>query len=366
MLNLLEKTYYGNTIWQWALALVLIALSIIAGKLLYWFIGKVIKRFTAKTETQLDDIIVDMIEEPLVFIGVVYCIWLSLGTLQLPPVAQKWIANIFHGLVIINIAWLISRTVDALLEHYLVPLAAKSETDLDDVLLPIVRTTFRFAVWALAIIVAMNNAGYDVGAVLAGLGIGGLAIAMAAKETVSNMFGGATIMTTRPFTMGERIRVSGIDGWVIDIGLRTTTVRDFCGHHHIIPNKIFTDKIIENVDAEPSYFHRDMIHMRHDTSLEQMQAAMDILKDIVLTGDLFDNDYWITFEAVGEYSLDLEFWYGIKKLLPSEKPVYGTGYKKQSVDRNYLYLEIMKRFREQGLKFALPLQIRMPLPENAS
>lgn len=101
-------------------------------------------------------------------------------------------------------------------------------------------------------IVALNNAGYDVGALIAGLGIGGLALAMAARDTVSNVFGGFTIFTDRPFTLNDRIKVSGFDGTVDEIGIRSTRLRTLAGTLVTIPNSTFSESAVENVSAEPS------------------------------------------------------------------------------------------------------------------
>ena len=185
MLEIINKTYYGNTIGDWLIAITLIVLSIIIGKILYWFSSTMLKRLTRKTETKLDDILVNMIEEPLIMVGVLVCVWYSVSTLNISSNVQEVINNILYILVIFNIAWLITRTIGALVEHYIVPITEKSETDLDDVLLPIIRTGFNFLVWSIAIIVGLNNAGYNLGTILAGMGIGGLAVAMASRETIT-------------------------------------------------------------------------------------------------------------------------------------------------------------------------------------
>ena len=210
--GILGQTYYGNTVLGWLIALAFIVGALIVGKAVYWIFGNVVKQFTKKTKTKLDDIIIDMIEEPIVFIITLVGVWYGLRTLVLPELVQTWMGNILHFLIILTIAWLISRLLDAFYREYLVPVAAKTETDLDDQLLPIVRKGTKMAVWAIGVIVALNNDGYDVGALIAGLGIGGLALAMAAKDTVSNIFGGFTIFTDRPFTINDRVKVAGYDG----------------------------------------------------------------------------------------------------------------------------------------------------------
>ncbi len=358
-MDLFNKAYYGNTIIDWFIAFSLIALSIIIGKIIYWFTSNILKRLTKKTKTKLDDIIINMVEEPLIMVGVLVCVWYSLTTLNISSDVQDVINNVFYILIIFNIAWLITRTISALVEHYVVPITAKSETDLDDVLLPVIRTTFNVLIWALAIVIGLNNAGYNLGAILAGMGIGGLAVAMASRETITNIIGGCTVLITRPFKVNERIRVSGVDGWVQSINLNKTIVTDFYGRAHIIPNRIFIDNIIENVDNEKFYYELERFRLRHDTSSLQIQKAKEILNEIILKNDLFGDHNWITFDKIGDYSFEIEFWYGIKKWHPSDKPKYADWYQKKSIAKNQLHISIVRKFEKNKIKLALPVEGRV-------
>ena len=172
----------------------------------------------------LDDIIIDMVEEPIVFAVCVWGIWYGISRLNLPEAAHEWFGGAVQALIILSVTWLIARLLNALFTHYLAPLAEESENTLDGQLLPIVRKGVNISVWAIGLIVALNNAGYEVGAVLAGLGIGGLALAMAARDTVANIFGGFTIFTDRPFTIQDRVKVGSYDG-VVDEILRSPPER---------------------------------------------------------------------------------------------------------------------------------------------
>ena len=182
MQDILSRTYYQNTVQQWLLALLIIAGAVIVGKILYWIFGRVVRRLTAKTKTRLDDIIVDMIEGPTIFVVALFGFWYGAHTLTLPDNLLLWVDQVFQVLIVLTIAWLISRLFDSLYREYLVPLTAKTEADLDDQILPIARKSVKVVIWVLAIIIVLGNAGYDVGALLAGLGIGGLALALAGAD----------------------------------------------------------------------------------------------------------------------------------------------------------------------------------------
>ncbi|MFQ5740401.1 MAG: mechanosensitive ion channel family protein [Acidobacteriota bacterium] len=344
MQDILSRTYYQNTVEQWLVALLIIVGAVIAGKILYWIFGRVVRRLTAKTKTRLDDIIVDMIEEPTTVVVALFGIWYGANTLTLPDNVRLWVGQVFQVLIVLTIAWVISRLFDSLYREYLVPLAAKTETDLDDQILPIARKSVKVVIWALAIIIALDNAGYNVGALLAGLGIGGLALAMAAKDTVSNIFGGFTIFVDKPFTLNDRVIVAGLDGVVKEVGLRSTRLETLAGRIVTIPNSTFSDSPVENVSAEPSRKVVVGLGLTYDTTPEQMEQAMDLLKGIAAENPALEEKVVAAFTEYGDFSMNLTFVYYIKK----GSDIFGT--------QSAVNLEILRKFNEKGLEMAFPTQ----------
>jgi MscS family membrane protein len=339
-----SKTFYGNTITDWAVALLIIIGAVIIGKFVYWLFSTSLRKLTSKTKTKFDDIILDMIEEPIVFAITVAGIWFGLKKLVLPDQAELAIANSLQFLIVLSITWLIARLLESLFTHLLVPLADKSKNDLDDQLLPIVRKGVKSAVWILGTIVALNNAGYEVTAVIAGLGIGGLALAMAAKDTVSNIFGGFTIFTDRPFSLKDRIRVDGFDGTIEEIGIRSTRLRTLSGTLVTIPNATFSGNSVENVTLEPSRKVTLNLGLTYDTTPEDMQKAMDILREIKEAASDVEEKVIIGFNGFGDFAMNILLIYYVTK---------GANILNTQTSIN---LEILKRFNEAGLEFAFPTQ----------
>lgn len=345
MSEFFEKTFYGNTVMEWVIALGIIIGSVIISKIIYWIFGKFVKALTAKTKTRLDDLIVDMIEEPVSFAIVIIGIWYAFHTLSFPDFVNVWLGRVYYLLIIFNVAWLITRLFDALLEEYLVPAAERSENDLDDVLLPIVRKGVKFAVWSIAVIVGLNNAGYDVGALIAGLGIGGLAFALAAQDSVANLFGGFTIFTDKPFTINDRIVINGIDGVVKEIGIRSTRIQTLEGRMVTIPNKIFSGSPIENITSEPSRKVVLNLGLTYQMTDEQLEQAITILNGIAEKHqDLIETNTLKSFNAFGDFALNIMFIYYIKK----QSDILETQTK--------MNLSIYKEFNAAGLDFAYPTQ----------
>jgi MscS family membrane protein len=340
----LEQTFYGNTIAQWALSFLIIVGAFVAGKILYWFTTNIVRRFTSRTETKLDDIIIDMIEEPIVFAVTVMGIWYGLSRLTLSEGLDSAIGQGVQMLVTLSITWLFARLLEAFYREYLKPLADKTETDLDDQLLPIVSKGTRIAVWSLGIIIALNNAGYNVGALLAGLGIGGLALAMAAKDTVSNFFGGVTIFTDQPFTINERVKVEGFDGVIEEIGMRSTRLRTRHGRLVTIPNSIFAATPVENVSREPSRRVDLNLGLTYDTTPEQMREALSIVENIIDEHPGLENQKRVSFNNFGDFALNIYVRYFIRK----EADIWPT--------KSEVSLAIMEQFEAAGLEMAFPTQ----------
>ncbi len=344
MQGLLEKTFYSNTITEWLIAFAIIFGSAIIAKLTYYIFSRFVKALTKKTKNKFDDIIVDMVEEPVVFAIIIAGIWYGFKTLTLSEALSGFIHNAYFFLVTFNIAWFINRMIDAIIREYLAPLVNKSEGDLDDQLLPIISKGMKLVVWSVAVIVALNNAGYDVGALIAGLGIGGLAFAMAAKDSVANLFGGVTIFVDKPFILKDRIRIKGFDGTVNEIGIRSTRLITLDGRMVTIPNSVFASDAIENVTSEPSRKVPTSIGLIYDTKPEAIQQAMDILREIATKHENIDENIKIAFTSFGDFSMNILFIYYIIK----DRDILQT-----QTDVN---LAILQQFSDAGLEMAFPTQ----------
>lgn len=339
-----SKMFYGNTITEWATALLIIVGALVVGKALYWVCSKVLRKLTNRTDTTLDDIVLDLIEEPIVFAFAVVGIWFGLGRLQLPEAVDALIWKGIQFLIVLSVTWLISRLLNSLFTLFLAPLAEKSENDLDNQLLPIVRKGTTFTVWSLGIIVALNNAGYDVAAVLAGLGIGGIALAMAAKDTVSNVFGGFTIFTDRPFKINDRIKVGGFDGSVSEIGIRSTRLRTLAGTLVTIPNSTFSATAVENVSEEPSRKVSLNLGLTYDTTPDAMERAMDLLRGVASSNPNLEEKVFVGFDKFGDFALNIMMIY------------YITSGADITATQTEINMEILRTFADERLEFAFPTQ----------
>lgn len=349
---ILTTKYYGGTVLQWIQTCAIIVGALVVGKVMYWAIGRTVKRMAARTKTQIDDILVDMLEEPIVFAVILGGIWLGLHRLTLSERAEEVVNKAIYILIIFNVAWLITRLFGSFVDNYLVPIAKKTESDLDDHLVPIIRKGIKVSVWTIAIIMAMDNAGYDVFSILAGLGLGGLAFALAAQATVGNFFGSLAIFVDKPFKIGDRIQACGHDGVVTAIGLRSTRIRTrYEGRIVTIPNSMVADKDIVNVDSENGRQIFAVYRLTPDMNDEKVSQAMDILKSIAKSDPDTQDKVVTGFFAITEYSRDIMLLYWIDPDASNLKT------------RTRINLEIVRQFEQNDIHLVKATPVHTKLDE---
>ena len=344
MKEFLSKEFYGNDIKQWAISLGILLGAVVLAKLLYILIGKYVKKITAKTKSNLDDLLVDKLEEPVVYGVAILGFYWGFNRLHFGESVDNFFVHLFTIVFTLNITWLVVRTLDAMIEEYLMPIVSKSESDLDDQLMPIVRKIVKVILWSLGIIIGLNNAGFDVAALIAGLGIGGLALALAAQDTVKNIFGGIMIYLDKPFKIQDRINISGHDGVVEEVGIRSTRLRTLEGRQVTIPNARFSENAVENITREPSRKIVLNLGLTYETTPDKMELAMKLLKDIAANQEGVDENVLISFNTWGDFSMGILFVYYI--VPPAD--ILNT--------QTAINMAILRQFNENGLDFAYPTQ----------
>ncbi len=339
-----QHTFYHNSFEQWIISLSYIIGSILLAKFIFWLISKVIKKLASKTKTKFDDIVVDMLDQPLIAGIILAGFWLGLRHLDLSVKIDHGISIIYKVLVVLNITWFIVRVLNALIAEYLIPLSERDDNKLDEHLISLVKKILGTIIWMLGGIMALNNAGVDVGALLAGLGIGGLAFALAAQDTVKNIFGGITVFTDKPFRIGDLVNVAGFTGTIEDIGMRSTRIRTVQGRLVTIPNYKTVDGNIENITVEPSRRIELSLGLTYNTSPEKMEFALNILKNMNCQIFEIDSKILAYFSSYAPSSLNITCFYYILK----DNDILDT--------QSKVNLHILKEFNEHGLSFAFPTQ----------
>lgn len=334
----------------------LISLGIIVGgfflaKLIYLIFTKVFGKLAAKTESELDDLLVDKFRAPFMFAAIIASIWYALKRLNLPEEVVTSLGKIYTVLIVINFTWAFSQLISGILQNVLNKFSSKEDSKLNNGMVGILQQIAKYTIWIMGILVAMHNIGIEIGTLIAGLGIGGVAVALAAQDTVKNLFGGFVLFFDRPFNIGDRIRFNGLDGNVMHIGLRSLRICTLEGRIVTIPNSQVVDNAIENVNSEPATKIKLMLGLTYDTTPEKMELAMKILNDIPKKISDIEENTLATFMEYGDFSMQIMFVYYIKKS--------GDYFLTQSA----VNMEILRQFNANGLEFAFPTQTIYTKPE---
>ena len=345
-LNILQDSFFGNKVSDWLISLSIIAGALILNKIIVLLNKHVIQKLTGKTKSRLDDILFQMLESPVLLGIALFAIWVAARRLNLGFQVENIIAKSYKILTVVNITWFVARLVNALIEEYWVPKADNGKSKiLDTHLISILRRTILAIIWALGIVMALNNVGVNVGALLGTLGIGGLAFALAAQDTIKNIFGGVTIFTDRPFRIGDRIKVDKFEGTVEDIGIRSTRIRTLEKRLVTIPNYKMVDAPIENITEEPMRRVLMKLGLTYQTTPEKMTEALAILKDMPNRVKHIDQkDVVAAFTEFTDFALVITFVYFIKK----QGDVMETPSEVNS--------EILSSFKKAKINFAYPTQ----------
>lgn len=342
MLPILNEVYLGNSLLDYSIFFGIILAALIIGRIIFFISKTVLKHRAEKTKTKLDDILVAVLEKPLVFLIFIIGLIVALRTLVLSPGVEKFASNTIQILLTIDVFWFVIQFVDSMLVNYIVPMTSKSKSELDDVLVPIIRRLVKIVLVVLALIIIIDNFGYDVTSLIAGLGIGGLAFALAAKDMLANMFGGLAILTDKPFKLGDRIKIEGHDGWVREIGLRTTRMETLDGFIMIVPNSKVADSILENVSMEDSRKVKFTIGVEYGTPQKKMIQAKKIIEEVIKKNKDTKNDSIVSFVEFADSSLNFLVIYWIKNLdsILSAK--------------HHINMEIKKEFEKAKIEMAFP------------
>lgn len=333
----------GVAVWQLCGILLFILLALALQKIAVFVIRRYVRRAAGRLAAWADQAI-ERIARPvggLVMAGVLFVVvpWLQLSV-RVSQVAR------FSTVVLgaISAAWLAYRLVDVLTD-WLEAKASATSSKLDDQLVPLLRKTLKVFIAVIGAIFALQNLSVDVGSLLAGLGLGGLAFALAAKDTVANFFGSLVVFIDKPFQIGDWVVIGGTEGVIEEVGFRTTRVRTFYDSLVTIPNAKLTDTAIDNYGGRRWRRYVANLGLTYDTPPERMEAFCAGVRNIIQRLDGMRRDYAIVeFNSYGDCGLNVMVYCFM------DAPDWGTELR----IRTALNVEILKLAADLGVSFAFP------------
>jgi MscS family membrane protein len=341
--EVLAFTLWGNTLAQWFWALLIVLVTFFASKISYFLFEKLISLFGKKKSHRLDLLIISALRGPVVFSLFILALHFSLDVLFFSDKAFLIIKQVVHTLIIINVTWFVTRLLNSILHFYISPLA-KNSSKTSKTAFPMIKNFVIFFVWLIALIVLFSYFGVDPTGIVAGLGIGGLAFALAAQDLLGNLFSGTAVIATKPFVVGDRIRIDSYDGFVREINMRTTIIETFGGTQVIIPNTKIANSFLENITREPRRRILQVLTLEYSTSSAKLEKAKKILQKIVKE-NLSTSDTSLThFLEFDNSSINLQLIYWIEDF----ENIF------QAQDE--VNTQIKKEFEKANINFAFPTQ----------
>lgn len=340
MHNFFNQSFLGNSTWQYMSAIIALIIGIIAVNIFKKIILGRLKNWAEKNHRNIDDFFITGIEKtiiPLLYYGSFY---LAVTSLNLNSKLAKFSDDVSIIIVTFFTIKIISSFLNFALSTYLKRKSA-GESKLKEI--KGISTILNILIWMFGIMFLLENLGFNIGTVIAGLGIGGIAIALAAQTVLGDLFSYFVIFLDRPFEIGDFIVVENKSGTVEFIGIKSTRIRAIGGELLIISNKDLTNSRVHNYKKMEKRRIVFNLGVTYQTKAEQLTEIPVIVKEIISKQDdvKFDRGHFATY---GDSSLNFEFVYF----------VIGADYNKYMDIQQNINLSIFTEFEKRGIEFAYP------------
>jgi MscS family membrane protein len=343
----LRQPWLGNPIWKYIASLIYILLAWLASRLVDLIFHQLLKRWTARTETKLDDLLVELAHGPVKIVTFVVLLHIGLNVFDWPGWFVQYLSKGLKLVVAWSITYMAVRAVDVLMRHLKVK-AQDEDRAFDAQLFPVLNKGIKVFIVLVALLVTAQNLDFNITGILASLSIGGLALGLAAQDTLANLFGAIAIFADKPFRAGERIRLDTIDGTVERIGLRSTRIRNLEGHLVTVPNKTVGNAAIVNISRRPNIRTIMNLSIPYHTPPDKIRQAVTLLEAVYRTHPL-SGDVVVGFDRFTNYALNLQithYWLG-----PDDKSFVAA-----MQEMNIL---AKQRLDEAGIELAFPTQTHL-------
>ena len=333
-------------LWQWIALLVITFAAWLLSYVGASALVAVLRPLVSRTATELDDRLLDTTLPPVRLLLAILLFWIGSQTLGLAVPVETFLAESERSLVLVAITWLLMRLVNVvsnLMEQHLdargqgtaVPLVAPG------------RKAVKAAIFLIAFVAVLDNFGFNVTALVAGLGVGGIAVALAAQKSIENLFGGIMLYADRPVHVGDFCKFGGQVGTVEEIGLRSTRIRTLDRTVVSVPNAEFSNLHLENFAKRDFIRLATTLGLRYETTPEQLRHILVELRRLLYAHPMVSNDpARVRFVGFGAFSLDLE----IMAYVTTSDWAEFLGV------REDLYLRMMDLVEASGTGFAFPSQ----------
>ena len=343
---LVSWTLLDTSLWRWGalvlLAALLTALSSLLSRGLLCLTRPLLRRVSAYLHTEL----LEALAGPLRLLVAIAGFRAGMEFLGPSALLRLFLGRALAFLFSIALAWVAIRLIDVATDRFRFVLAA-DHVNLSSSILPLLNKMIKIIIFVLAVMMILSNWGYNTTAVLAGVGVGGLAVALAAQKTIENLFGGVAVISDRPVLVGDTCRFGDRTGTVEDIGLRSTRIRTPDRTLVTVPNAQFSSMTLENVSRRDKIWFHPRLSLSRETSPAQIRQLLESMSRLLDSDPKVESGSCsVRFAGVGAYSLDLDV---SAYILTSDDDEFSR------VQQEFL-LRILEAVESIGTRLALPTQ----------
>jgi len=342
-MEFLQSTYLGNSVQTWIVAVAVGLVTLIVLRLLQSIVARKLSARAERTKIDLDDLAAELVRKTRFFFPLIVALYAGVQPLTLPPSGD----SVFRAVVVIALLLQAALWGNTVISFWITRYMQKrmAEDAAAATSIGALRFVGQLLLWTLILLLALDNLGIDVTALVTGLGIGGLAVALALQNVLSDLFASLSIVLDKPFVIGDFIIVGDYLGTVEHIGLKTTRVRSLSGEQLVFSNADLLGSRIRNYKRMAQRRILFSFGVVYQTPLDKLTAIPGMVQEIIesLDNTRFDRAH---FKAYGDFSLDYEVVYFV--LVPE----YNTYMDIQQA----INLELYRRFEQEAIEFAYPTQ----------
>jgi small-conductance mechanosensitive channel len=351
-MEFLEHTIFGNTQRAWLIAIAVAVLLVIVLRLVQTVAGRRLAKLAANTPTQWDDNLVTLLSRTRLLFWIILGVLVGSTMLDLTPRTELVIRTTFVIALLVQAGIWGGVLVRAILANYRKRVGDERPAELTT--LNLIGFIGQIAIWSLVVLLALDNLGIDITALVAGLGIGGVAVALAVQNILGDLFASLSIVLDKPFVIGDFLMVGDLMGSVEYVGLKTTRIRSLSGEQLVFSNADLLTSRIRNYGR--MYERRVVfkIGVTYETPRDKLKRVPKIIRELIdgRENTRFDRSHFMEY---GAYSLNFETVYYV---LSPDYSVY------MDIQQE-IYFELHERLEQEGIDFAYPTQKLFLADSNA-
>ena len=331
----------GQPLWKYPASLIYILLAFYISKLIDFVTRVWLKKMAQRTQTRLNDLLLELLEGPIKVIVFVLFLNLGLNIFEWPERVRVYLSK---GLVLVvagSLTYLAIKVVNLLLDLWRARTSHDANHRFNDQLFSMLRKSLNTFVVVIAVLVAAQNIGINITAIITSLSIGALAVGLAAQDTLANLFGAVAVYADKPFRVGDQIKLDAAEGVVEDVGLRSTRVRHPEGYLIAVPNKTIGNAAISNLTRRNAIKTMMNLSLPHNLPSPKIKRALELLGEIYRAHPM-TQQAWISFNQFAGANLNILIVHWWK----------GTDQEKYLAGMQEMNLAVKEKFDAEGISFS--------------